>query len=546
MSAKALAIACVQAEYAKMEHEAARRGGALVHASQAAVASGIVAAFTERGANVVTLVAPPQWGKTGVILATIVGMCRAGAVHPDHVYVVSGMSDKDWRAQTKGRMLPSMRERVLHRNELKTLRTAVQGAADVLLVVDECHFASESTQTLYESLRDAGIWDVDVLGAANIRVLCVSATPGAMLLDAQTWGQRHETVVADVGLTPSYTSFRTLLNESRVHAFEMREPGDVERLCARILARWPDEPRWHIVRASNKEVARCGFVGVAERLGFAITQHNSARRIADIDRALTAAPAAHHFILIRGFWRAAATLDDRYIGVCYDKSKDYSTTAQGLGGRLCGHGRQRGDRAPVLLTNKAAVVEYVHWLESGCDYFACKRYNSASLTMVRGVVRKQKISTMHATCVENLDPVPVRGGAQTHVADAGAEADATGALWLTEAPQPLPEAPPIPARATTSAYRLEIQELLARHLGLRSVPHVQVAYGDKRAAKFNAAIYINNPQHYECDYWVGTAGDAVVYVALNRRALAAFRTTPEAVAHFHTFDGKVRIARKEA
>jgi len=547
---KGIARMSVLVEYAKMANEAAKRGAVLVHSSQDAAAADVVRAFAA-GATAVTLVAPPQWGKTGVILGAIIKLTTLAdddaMIHPDNVYILTGMSDTDWRTQTKGRMLPSMREHVLHRNQLKTLPAAFQERRDMLLVIDECHFASDDSQSLCGYLKEAGIWDLVAMRARNVRVLCVSATPGSMLLDALTWGDHHATVVADIASTPSYTSFETLLQEDRVYSFELNETNDVARLCARIVSRWPDAPRWHIIRSSKKELERCGFVSYATRHGFDVTHHNSALRIADVDEALKDAPAKHHFILIRGFWRAAATLDDRYIGVCYDKSKDYSTTAQGLGGRLCGHGRQSGPMAPMLLTNATAVREYVGWLAAGCDYFACKQYRSSSLTVVRGVLRKQKTTTMHASCVDHLIPVDVvrKSGANAAFklmvsnADAGADA-----AWLTSAPEPLPHAPPVPPRACPD-YRHAIQQLLKEHLALSHMPRVQIAYTDARRAKFESGTFIGSPTHYESDYWVGTTDDGVVFIELHRQRLVAFRSAHDPCGRFHTFDGRIKMAKKE-
>jgi len=416
--------------------------------SQVVKANEILAAFAE-DVSLVTFVASPQWGKTGVILYLTYALAglpigrgvpealAARPVDPEQVYIFTGMSDTDWTRQTKSRMLPSLAECVTHRNGIPAMfaRRAAPGAGglrDALIILDECHLASESSQTLSDALRRIGVLDYGALRERNIRILCISATPVHMLLDATGWGSvASRTVIATEG--DGYLSFADLLAEDRV-----RDAASVQQdeLIAFVQERWgDDDPKYHIVRqidrraptaaasiasAINSAAAAASTVGVAagaaatpeivrkfsaaafRAAGFAVSNHNSASRLGDVDELLKRRPDRHHVIFIKGFWRASKTFPDDHIGVCYESASDHTTILQGLAGRLLGHGKKRGPRAPFLFCDPEPIRSYNDWLASGCDYRTYAAYRSRLLKIAKGQVLKKRESTVHPNVVAGL------------------------------------------------------------------------------------------------------------------------------------------------
>jgi len=413
--------------------------------SQIAKADEILAAFAE-DVSLVTFVASPQWGKTGVILYLTYALAglpigrgvpealAARPVDPEQVYVFTGMSDTDWTRQTKSRMLPSLRDAVTHRNGIPAMFARRAGGAggglrDALIILDECHLASESSQTLSDALRRIGVLDYGALRERNIRILCISATPVHMLLDATGWGSvASRTVIATEG--DGYLSFADLLAEDRV-----RDAASVEQdeLIAFVGERWGDEdPKYHIVRqidrraptaaasiasainsaaaaasivtpaAAAPEIVRKFSAAAFRAAGFAVSNHNSASRLGDVDELLKRRPDRHHVIFIKGFWRASKTFPDDHIGVCYESASDHTTILQGLAGRLLGHGKKRGPRAPFLFCNPEPIRSYNDWLASGCDYRTYAAYRSRLLKIAKGQVLKKRESTVHPNVVAGL------------------------------------------------------------------------------------------------------------------------------------------------
>jgi hypothetical protein len=219
------------------------------------------------------------------------------------------------------------------------------------------------------------------------------------------WGkQYHSTIIAkDNG--ELYTSFKTLLKENRVKpCINIKNAEQVNELLNTIEERW-DSPRIHIIRASQSSLNERVLIEMVREKGWIISVHNSTYRIYDIDTIFSQPPTHHHVILIKGFWRASKTLDDKYIGVCLESTKDYTAIAQGLGGRLLGYKRQSGHLAPLVYCNVKAVKEYVMWLDNDADYLKCKRYTSAALKVKNGDILKKFTSVVDPEEIANLEAV---------------------------------------------------------------------------------------------------------------------------------------------
>ena len=93
--------------------------------------------------------------------------------------------------------------------------------------------------------------------------------------------------------------------------------------------------------------------------------------IRNIYKSLSLEPEKHTLILIKDMLGAAKTIDDSYLGCIHESSpsaKDYSSEVQGLPGRLCGWGKQKGKGSPLLFCNQEIIEQYIEFYESGFDY----------------------------------------------------------------------------------------------------------------------------------------------------------------------------------
>lgn len=424
---KSVARSLIYAEWNAQVNLLSKQNKKYVFANQITKAQEIALAFYS-DISLVVFIASPQWGKTGVTTYLMYLMTTHNddtiMIHPDNVFVITGMSDKDWEVQMKSRMLPSFKERVYHRNNLKKLTEKLKTARDCLIIMDECHFGSESNQTVHSCIRDAGIWDIEYLRAHNIKILCVSATPVNVQLDAAQWGQAHyKTIIASGKDTPEYVGFHTLIAEKRLCKAYLTENsentkntknsensenslhnGGPQKILATIAKRWPDSYRYHIFRISDNMRKKSEVEKYIKAAGYIVSFHDSNDRIVDIDTMLITPPINHHFIFIKQFWKASKTLNDTYIGVCYENTTDCTSAAQGLGGRLLGFGKQSGPQSPLLYCRPTIIEEYSKWFDNDCNYLQTKSYTSGSLKIKDGKIIKKKKSVVNAENIENLVP----------------------------------------------------------------------------------------------------------------------------------------------
>ena len=524
-SSKMAARDSILAEWNEHKHQESFK----IHETQHAKAVPICSAFFD-GVSLVTLVASPQWGKTGVALDVIYTLTTHPdddlVVHPDNVFIITGMSDKDWVAQTKARVLPRFKDRVFHRNDVPKLIEAMKGKQNVLVYNDECHFGALEQQTIHKSMRDAGLWDIDYLQSHNVKLLFVSATPVNVLVQANQWGPEHHQIIIASGLeSPAYVGFHTLLEEKRILSLDLSDDDGPRRMFETITERWP-EPRYHVVRLSVKKRRECHFRTAVEARGFVYINHDSKERMRQIDSLLDEKPEQHTFILIKGFWRASKTLNDRWLGCCYDMTTDHTSATQGLGGRLLGFTKQRGPQAPLLYSHIEPIQEYVDWMRHGCDYGQVKKLSTTNLKIRKGAILHLKNSLINPEGVANLTPVkgplPVREknkfevkpgtlyphkievlpeeAAQVYI-DAGADADAGAGGTGTG---------PIPAFIATTFTRYTVTQFLDK-FKLDAIPETaykmskeiqqRTRQGTRTSYTNSAASQVTNLLNYYTHSW---------------------------------------------
>lgn len=375
----------------------------MVYEAQVEKSTEILDAFFG-GISLVMLIAPPQWGKTGTLLYTAYRMTTHPddnlMIKPDNVFIITGMSDKEWEEQTRSRMLPIFQKNVYHRNKFtEGVAAKIARNRDTFIVIDECHYGGEKDQTIHSRMKAAGLLDIEYLRSHNVKILCVSATPGSMLIDAQSWGEEHQrTVICKPSDTATYIGFDIMMTEKRLLNFK-NEEGEFEKVLRAIETRWSGNPRWHIIRLLPK---MDDIPTILTSRGYIYINHNSSDHRSDIDTLLSKQPAQHTFILIKGYWKAGKTFNDQYIGAAVDVTSDCNMAAQGLAGRLSGNGKQTGSLAPLIYCNINAIKDYIAWFNNGCNYYMSKSYKSAGFRIHNQQVKKKKDTIVHADEIANL------------------------------------------------------------------------------------------------------------------------------------------------
>lgn len=356
-------------------------GSLLVHEPQKEVAKEIISEFSSK--DLVTLCAPPQWGKTGVSLFVSYMMARKNGIDQNNVFFITAMSDRSWLEQTKERVLPMWRENVYHRNTLHYLEDRVSKLKrdkkdkNILIIIDECHLANRKDFTMGKIVDSMGLKNPDTLKEKNIKILQISATPSNALIDAEDW-INHAKVCPR--FNDNYVSFQTFLDEDR-----LRDPHNLmtDEGCEKFFSEvCLGTPKYHFVRSvSAGPTGRATYSLTKTCLQKQCLKYNSelielnmtktGGQIKKIFRSLEKQPSKHTFILIKNMLGASKTLSDKFIGSVHESlpnEKDNSSEIQGLPGRMCGWTKRRGPTLPKIYCQRAIVENYLKLYESGFDF----------------------------------------------------------------------------------------------------------------------------------------------------------------------------------
>jgi hypothetical protein len=311
-----------------------------------------------------------QSGKTGCMVAVIKELMESEMVIPvENIYIITGLSSRDWKKQTTDRFPEQIQKRVFHRNELgKIFYDDIKAKRNCLIVLDECHIASKKEQTISNVFNRFGLLKKDYLLTNDIKILEFSATPDGTLYDLENWGDHSVKVMSGVG--DGYVGAIELLQQGRLRQFkplyneddpEMVQDNIKDAILAMQSFR---DPRYHIIRTKTGEFHDATVELFIRQLSQSSSLGNfdfmcyDERSQNNINTILVSRPTKHTIITIREKLRCANTLEKKYIGVLYERSvehMDESVIIQGLVGRLCGYDCNRD---AICYTNIETVMKY--------------------------------------------------------------------------------------------------------------------------------------------------------------------------------------------
>lgn len=345
----------------------------------------------------VHLAAEMQAGKTGVIAAVarlLLANARTLGFASDRIFVTTGMSDDAWQKQTAPRLARVLRDNVHHGGTLaqvsaKLTKLAKGGTLkNVLIFVDESHYATGSSNQpakyMYEAV--ARLCPRDQWAENNIRFVTISATDPAKVL-AQKASDTPCNIVR-LHTTPAYQSVETLQALGRIRSLE-KIPETYVLHSKTGFAAMSDAvreleavhgPLVHILRPSHgkgslvaAEIAKA-FPGAvvrpwdvaANKQKRKSTRDDSSSGVGsatDInEELLNDKPERTTFVLLKGMFRAAKTLNDEHVGVLYDRAgSGDATNLQSLLGRACGYGKST---RTIVFASDSTVENYLRlWRE---------------------------------------------------------------------------------------------------------------------------------------------------------------------------------------
>lgn len=250
----------------------------------------------------VQLLAQFQSGKTGACLWAVYRMLTSLDPHVplDNVFIVTGMSDKDWEEQTVERVFHSLRKSVIHRPVLHKHADRLKQVTNALIVLDECHTASEKDQTLDQVLSTCDLRTYEDFERRKVWLLAVSATPVHVMQDLL----HHNAPVVKMDPGPTYTGLKDMVASGQI-----QQAPDIYSLNLRslIVSTGFTQPKYHIIRVKGTKVDPKHSEETEESLvtnslqsqGFAVVSHNAACRVSDLDSFLEKKPEKDTVICIK-------------------------------------------------------------------------------------------------------------------------------------------------------------------------------------------------------------------------------------------------------
>ena len=349
------------------------KGESVIYDNQEECSLSIISYLHNKKLINIMVVALTQSGKTGTMIGLIKNYLNdtTNLIPIENIYIITGLSSREWVEQTKNRMPKSIQERVFHRDNLTNkFVDDIKKKKNVLIIIDEIQIAAKENQTLYKAFSKAGFYNKQNLLKNDIKIIEFTATPDGTIYDLMNWGENALKIRMEPGY--GYTSCFDLKNNGRIFQYKDlcgydKKTGKVNKedisdniTELRDLINMYEEPLYHIIRTPNGNMADIVINNFEEFIGEDIQYrtYDKESDIEDINKILNSKPDKHTYIFIKEKLRCAKTLIKTYLGVLYErytKSPDDAVVIQGLIGRGTGYD---DNGKSIYFTNIQSIKKY--------------------------------------------------------------------------------------------------------------------------------------------------------------------------------------------
>ena len=327
-----------------------------------------------------------QTGKTGCMTALIHHYILSYNIPIDNIYIITGLSDKEWKKDTKNRMPDAIISRVFHRANLsKTFLEDITNKKNVLVIMDEIQIACEEDQTIHRTFEKCGFYNLDFLLENDIKLIQFSATPDGNLNDMKDWGPYSEKVKLEPG--ENYYGPKQAIDQNRVKQFkDLTKVDNVRELKQDIKnAPWYPNPRYLLIRVPNKRENKDGsnnqnkvISNIKKVFGENYEYNKDYLEVkkGDINEILKKKPEKYTFIFYCEILRCAKTQHKEFIGISYERyvpNPNDSSMIQGSFGRLTGYD-DNGDS--ICYTNIPSIENYIKLWDNNMEFKEGIRWNT--------------------------------------------------------------------------------------------------------------------------------------------------------------------------
>ena len=317
-----------------------------------------------------------QTGKTGCMTSIINHFMLSNNIQIDNIYIITGLSDIEWKKDTKYRMPDSINSRVFHRANLhKTFVEDIKSKKNILIIMDEIHIACTDKQTINKIFEECKFYNLDYLLENDIKFVQFSATPDGNINDIFNW--KHHSAIVKLDPGHNYYGPKQAIEQNRVKQFKDLTNEDNVKELKYVIDNNYTSPRYYLIRVPNKKEDNGGnnnqlkvISNIKNVFGenYVYNEEYLKEKKDDINKILEIQPEKHTFIFYCEILRCAKTQYKKYIGISYERyiiNPCDSSIIQGSFGRLTGYG-DNGDS--ICYTNIQSLENYIKLWENDMSF----------------------------------------------------------------------------------------------------------------------------------------------------------------------------------
>lgn len=409
-------------------------GTSIIFPNQIVAAQKILNIFTDKRKFMVLGLGLTQSGKTGVMCSCIqlFANCEENPVPVNNIFIITGLSSREWIKQTRERMPRILHDNIYHRDNLKNLKEAIKGKKNILILIDEVQIACGIKQTISKEFDKANLLDKKYLLENDVKIIEFSATPNGNLYDYKKLG-KHATKMR-IFPGDNYIGCIDLLKLRRIKQCyplsgkyynseilsiidsEIQKFKDKRFLIFRTKTGDNQEIEINILKeyfGTEKFIYKCyDMENLSEEINVYNEFNESYESKSEIDVLLSKEPLKHTFIFLKEKARCAKTFTKKHVGIWYERFTNKfgdDIVNQGLLGRATGYD-DNGDS--IIFTNMDSVRKFKKmWnsnFEQTNDWVSNSTKTKRGITVSKGtfnsLINKDTVNTSESEIITKEFP----------------------------------------------------------------------------------------------------------------------------------------------
>ena len=121
----------------------------------------------------ILIIGRTQDGKTYIMIKTIHNIINTSLIPLTNIFIITGLSSKDWVEQMKNRTPDILHSNIYHRQDLKTkfVDRIKEIGKNIIINIDEAHIASSFKNTIAQVFKELRLDDKQYLYENNILII---------------------------------------------------------------------------------------------------------------------------------------------------------------------------------------------------------------------------------------------------------------------------------------------------------------------------------------------------------------------------------------